>query len=268
MPTYIVKSGDTLGKIAARFNTTLDAIARANKISDPNRISVGQRLTIPEVGVPTPPKPPPPPPSPPAAAAKPHLLGKLSAKFETSGRGPGTVSGGAGDPGGVSYGSYQLASKRNRPAEFLAREGARWAPEFAGTTQGTPAFSAAWKKIAAREPEAFHEAQHAYIKRTHYDPQCAKVLAETGVDLDKRSDAVRDAAWSTAVQHGPASDVIVKALAGRQLDDRKLLEAVYAERGRVRPDGKLARFPGASAAVQRGVAQRFKDELKDALAML
>ena len=39
------------------------------------------------------------------------MLGSLSSKYETGGRGPGTVSSGVGDAGGVSYGSYQMTSK-------------------------------------------------------------------------------------------------------------------------------------------------------------
>lgn len=44
--TYTVKRGDTLGAIAARFNTTVTALARLNNISNPNLISVGQVLRI------------------------------------------------------------------------------------------------------------------------------------------------------------------------------------------------------------------------------
>ena len=45
--TYIVKSGDSLSAIASRFRTTVAKIQAANNIADPNRIYVGQRLTIP-----------------------------------------------------------------------------------------------------------------------------------------------------------------------------------------------------------------------------
>jgi LysM repeat protein len=45
--TYVVKSGDTLSAIAQRFDTTVQAIVRANDISDPDVIDVGQRLRIP-----------------------------------------------------------------------------------------------------------------------------------------------------------------------------------------------------------------------------
>ena len=47
-----------------------------------------------------------------------------------------------------------------------------------------------------------------------------------------------------------------------------LIRAIYAERGRTKPDGSLAYFSRNSPNVQKGVANRFKSELKDALAML
>lgn len=43
---YIVKSGDTLSEIAQKFNTTYQAIAKKNGISNPNRIYPGQKLLI------------------------------------------------------------------------------------------------------------------------------------------------------------------------------------------------------------------------------
>lgn len=45
--TYTVKSGDTLGGIAAHFGISLNELAEANQISDENKIYVGQVLTIP-----------------------------------------------------------------------------------------------------------------------------------------------------------------------------------------------------------------------------
>jgi spore coat assembly protein SafA len=43
-----VVKGDTLRKIAAKFNTTVDALLRANpQISNPNVIYVGQAISIP-----------------------------------------------------------------------------------------------------------------------------------------------------------------------------------------------------------------------------
>lgn len=49
---YIVQPGDTLLRIASRFNTTVSAIAQANGIVNVNLIRSGQRLIIPGVGGP------------------------------------------------------------------------------------------------------------------------------------------------------------------------------------------------------------------------
>lgn len=46
--TYTVKSGDTLDKIARSYNTTYQKIAQINGIANPNKISVGQTLKIPQ----------------------------------------------------------------------------------------------------------------------------------------------------------------------------------------------------------------------------
>lgn len=45
--TYTVRSGDTLSAIARQFDTTIEALARANDIADPNVIDIGQELVIP-----------------------------------------------------------------------------------------------------------------------------------------------------------------------------------------------------------------------------
>ena len=46
---YIVKSGDTMSKIATKFNVTIDELIAANKdtIQDPDKISIGDQVIIP-----------------------------------------------------------------------------------------------------------------------------------------------------------------------------------------------------------------------------
>jgi LysM repeat protein len=59
---YIVRPGDTLGTIAARYGVSATALARANGITNPDRIYIGQSLVIPgksgSAGNPAVPKPP------------------------------------------------------------------------------------------------------------------------------------------------------------------------------------------------------------------
>lgn len=45
---YVVQSGDTLNSIARQFNTTVEAIVAANNIQNPDALSVGATLTIPQ----------------------------------------------------------------------------------------------------------------------------------------------------------------------------------------------------------------------------
>lgn len=202
-------------------------------------------------------------------------LGALSEQYESGGRGPGTVSGGQGDPGGVSYGLYQLASKTGTVAAFLAAEGRRWAAELSAAP-GSAAFSAAWKAIARREANAFAEAQHAFIERSHYRPAVNAVRKDSGYDLDARAQAVRDAVWSTAVQHGSAPTLLGRALGdadavaprGTAQHDKAMVEAIYARRT------ALVRFLAdrAPPAVRRTLTtvaeKRYPAELAQALAML
>ncbi|WP_375402434.1 LysM peptidoglycan-binding domain-containing protein [uncultured Sphingomonas sp.] len=199
--SHTVRRGDTLGAIAAANGTTVGALARINGLTNPDRIFSGQtiriggapssagtsapaagaeRVAAPRTGAP-------------AASATDHRLGGLSEVYESGNRGSGTVSPGTNDPGGVSYGVYQLSTKAGTMQSFMRNEGARWAGELAGAP-GSRTFSDGWRAIAAREPEAFRAAQHSFIQRTHYEPALAAVAGRTGLDLNGRHSAVRDAA--------------------------------------------------------------------------
>lgn len=216
--------------------------------------------------------------SPPVASAP--RLGQLSEKYETGRRGPGTVSGGSGDAGGASYGSYQMTSIPNGGTvkRFVSQADFRWRNAFQNLEPGSRPFSTKWQAIAKAEPEAFHAAQHEYIKRTHFDILVQRIQTDRNLDVTQHSHALQDVVWSTAVQHGPRNTIVHKSLDSLQAQgtmpsngntfDRALMQAVYAERGRKNARGVLVYFSRNSEAVQRGVAKRFVNEAKDALAML
>ncbi|MEK6284555.1 MAG: LysM peptidoglycan-binding domain-containing protein [Acidobacteriota bacterium] len=278
--THKVKSGETLLRIAQANGITLAQLLDANPQfkTHPNAINVGDEVTIPGNTEPEPVETSPGPTigtrSRPAAAGR--TLGKLSERFETSGRGPGTVSGGEGDPGGPSYGSYQMTSKPGggTAKRFVRQPGFAFVENFRDLDPGTPAFTAAWKNLAATHAEAFQESQHAFIKKTHFDPLVNKIKTENGLDVESRSGTLQDAVWSTSVQHGSGSSIVGAAIGAVRVTredagfDGALISAIYAERGRKGSNGILVHFPRASPAVQRGVANRFKEEEKLALKML
>jgi LysM domain len=298
--TYKIKAGDNLTKVAKRNGVSLAQLLKANpQIKNPDKIKVGQLINLPDTSTETtqplpanvvPAVQPTPkttttttdtPASPVAAAAgalgkavAEELLGLLSAKYETGGRGPGTVSTGAGDRGGVSYGSYQMASKLGVATRFVKQDNFPWRTDFQNLAAGSAEFTACWKRIAKNETDAFQRAQHDFIKKTHYDLLVAKIISDDGLDVNSRCHALKDVVWSTAVQHGGANSIVHKALAKVKCErndpsfDELLIRAIYAERGRTKPDGSLAYFSRNSPSVQKGVANRFKNELNDALAML
>ncbi|BFO09460.1 hypothetical protein GGER_19700 [Serratia rubidaea] len=90
-------------------------------------------------------------------------LGTLSSKYETGGRGSQTVSGGAGDAGGASYGAYQMTSKTTKRVHgqlrsfvggtvkiFISDTSFKWKNEFAGLIPGSSEFTSKWKNVVKK----------------------------------------------------------------------------------------------------------------------
>jgi hypothetical protein len=202
----------------------------------------------------------------------------LSEAYETGGRGPGTINHGRNDAGGPSYGLPQLATNAGQPQRFLQNEGRRWLDEFHGARPGTPAFDNVWRAIAARESEAFADAQRAYTGRAIYTPVVTGVRQQVGLDLNARSDAVRDAAWSTAVQHGRAQMLLNQAIRAtdRLVPDRRsanydqvLINRIYDIRSQyVSAQARNPRKTEGQRQVLRSVLARYDRERRDALVML
>lgn len=210
-----------------------------------------------------------------APASGAERLGNLSMKYETGhtpgqeGAAAGKVSSGIADPGGKSYGAYQLTSSASSGAQvktFLANEGAQWAARFEGldpTKAG--AFERAWKAVASEQPAAFFEAQHAYIERTHYTPVADRARA-AGLDLSVQPQAVRDAVWSMSVQHAGASRIITTALDGLPQGGasgaRDIVNAFYDARS------AYVQAVAMPAQTRQSLLDRYVAERSDALAML
>jgi len=197
-------------------------------------------------------------------------LGSLSKKYESGRSGAGTVSSGRGDPGGVSYGTYQLASKTGTCARFIRTM--KYTTYFKGNRPGTAAFSALWKKLAkATATDAyvdggrntFADDQHEFIKRTHYDPVRKHAIVKGIIDHH----AVNQVLWSIGVQHGRAKSIVTTAVKlganGEFVDNikgtiNKLYDAREAYVRRIKlPSG-----------TRRSLLNRYKSERKEALAMV
>jgi hypothetical protein len=185
---------------------------------------------------------------------------------------PGRVSTGRHDRGGVSYGTFQLSSRAGTAAEFLnSPEGRAYAPLFANLQPGSAPFGAVWQRIAAQDPVRFEEAQQRFIDLSHYDPEVARARQETGLNLEDRSDAVREATWSVANQHRRHSgDILTPAI---QRTDRALSrtdprydEALINNVYNVRTTHVLQR--NRDPQTRRALTRRYRDERRVVLRML
>jgi len=187
--------------------------------------------------------------------------GTLSQKYESGGN-PGAI--GKDSTGGWSYGVYQLA--HSNASRFL-QSFPMYGTLFKGLKLGSQAFNLKWKEVAAKDPQGFANAQHEYIKQTHYDPQVQK-LSKAGFDVSRYSSVLKDVIWSTAVQHGPATSVILNALkrVGKSASESELIKAIYNERW-----GGGSQFASSTSKVKQSVFNRFfgkGGELQTALTRL
>lgn len=250
-----------------------------------------------------------------AAVAQDRPLGWLSERHEAAKEGPlaynpgkhktrdndgNLVKGDDGeykytyDRGGPSYGTYQMASKRGvdgssasafvkdyYPADFLDPVAkSKGELKYLDPDAEHDAFRAKWAEVAKREGDRFTANEREFIYDTHYEPLVKLVKDKTGLDIDARGEALRNVAWSVAVQHGnPIVDpekatgmkLFERALAKwtreqlsrprgttGSVDEGALIDAIYDERTARDKAGKMVYFP------KENLDKRFNQERSDA----
>lgn len=162
-----------------------------------------------------------------------HGLGSISSKYETGGRGVGTISSGKGDPGGASYGSWQLSSKAGTLGAYLSsNEGKKYGEQLKGLTPGTPEFNRVYSQIVAQDGENFNNSQKAYLTRENYQP-VLEYAKKAGMDVDNK--AVQEAIWSQSMQHGREGNFKIidewKNRGGANQDFKESMTNLYQSRG-------------------------------------
>ena len=189
-------------------------------------------------------------------------IGKYVRKYESGSKGSAMISSGAGDYGGVSFGTYQFPSYKQSVTtkgtlpEFWNRY---YAASFPGIQPGNnDAFKAAWLKAVESDPTKFFENEHAYIAGQYYTPIASK-LASNGVgDPTTYDRAAQEAAWSTAVQYGPggAAKLFAQAGVNTTMDPKTFIDRLYT----YKHDSVPTKFKNSSGAVQKSIQNRFKEE--------
>lgn len=204
-----------------------------------------------------------------AAKTSNWVLGQTSEKYETGGAGVSTISTGwldkahtQKDPGGKSYGPWQLASQVTKRDGTVVQVGStldiyikqsKWRENFRPYPLTSDGFDYAWKNICNTEGQAFRDEQYQFIYDTHYSPEMA---ALSSLGLDTRGPGVQDCVWSMAVQHGHnARKYISQALAGKTVPDMSDADIVT-----LAMQYRMQKFPQFKAG-------RYDKELKDLLAL-
>ena len=191
-------------------------------------------------------------------------LGDVVAKYESGKKGVASISTGKGDPGGASYGKYQLASKTGTLQRYLKDSG--YDKQFAGLQPGTPGFNAKWTELAQND-KAFATSQHDFIKKTHYDP-AIRHAGKLGFNVNDAR--IQEAVWSGSIQHGGIKKILdqtaqsISNFALASPEDQ--IKAYYKTRGDY--SAYYMRKNGASAdTIQNASYGRYSREMKDVLAM-
>jgi hypothetical protein len=202
-----------------------------------------------------------------------HQAGRLSAQYESNSE---IDYIGYDSRGGTSYGQYQIASKTgtmdyfvrfldDKAPDIAARLRAAGPSDTGGRSGRMPA---TWKSVAAADPRRFEALQHEFIRSNNYSPAAKSIVLTTGVDVTRRSYALREVLWSTAVQHGPggAERIFTQAIekaeampAGQDFD-KAVIEEVYRIRGQ--------KFFRHNKRIREAVLSRFQDEKTTAIALL
>lgn len=133
-----------------------------------------------------------------------YKIGELAAKYETPGKNlsAGYISNGNswGDPGGISYGSYQLESKEGTLQEYLHLND-EYTVILRAFTINSPSFKEKWKALGESDPLGFKQSQFNYVYNKYNGAKTAINYAES-LGWDIACFALQSAIFSTANQSG------------------------------------------------------------------
>lgn len=140
------------------------------------------------------------------------MLGTISGKYESGNLGYDAIAHNPSDPGGSSYGKWQLSQSTGTLTDFINKSG--YSNYLSNLTIGSPEFDIEWKELA-KDPQ-FCFAQYTYIYNTHYLP----VFKYWHINLQMDDcNALEEALWSMSVQHSYNGCVKIISLAMFHIPD-------------------------------------------------
>lgn len=145
-------------------------------------------------------------------------LGSISAQFESN-HDVAAISDNPNDPGGKSYGTYQLS-------KVMLFDYIKQTPFTLKGMISTDAFDSYWRKVACEYPIEFALDQRLFITKKLYLPN-AIYAKDLGYDTDSRK--IQEAIFSIAVQHGGVKTILKDGFVSSD-DVHEVLGSLYHTR--------------------------------------
>jgi hypothetical protein len=180
-------------------------------------------------------------------------VGFVSAKEESGSR-YDTISTGKGDPGGVSYGKFQLSSNAGTLNKFLSDSSFK--DQFGSLKPGTEEFNATWKKLSSNKD--FQREQDNFITNSHFRP-VESLYVQKGIDTSNVG--IREAIFSASVQHGlKGNEKIMQGaikILGDERNPERVVEAIYTSR-----NNYLNSLTNLDDKTKKSITARYQRELQ------
>lgn len=184
------------------------------------------------------------------------IQGDIAAYFESGNhpRSVQTISYNASDPGGKSYGRYQLSVRSGTLKRYISWS--RFNAKFQYANPGSKEFDKIWVTISEDEPETFDKEQYEFISLTHFKP-VQRYAKLQGFNTDNF--AINEVLFSIGVQHGGFKNIINTAVSMRTCAKPSVkedIENLYKAR-----DNYVSRI-GLPKSIENALHNRYKKELK------
>ena len=151
-----------------------------------------------------------------------YRVGELTKKYETSNRGPGYISAGNtwGDPGGISYGSYQLETEQGTMQGYLNSTPDRFKQALRPLKINSDSFKVKWRQLAQEDPVGFEQSQFDYLAHKPGGYYAALEYAKQ-IGWNVYNIAMQAAIFSTVNQSGGWKEGIFNKAGIKSSDDLK-----------------------------------------------
>lgn len=198
-----------------------------------------------------------------------YQLGSITYFYETGKRNineaVGVISDDAHDPGGKSYGIFQLAFKTGMLNKFIAFYQVTASQHFTDMTLlkifdhvqiASKQFDEKWQWLAKNNSLIFAKLQHTFIAQMSFNP-LIKYLTDQNIAHELITLAIKEAIWSLGVQHGKALLILQQSYADHKnlRDEVAFIKCLYKNRANY-----VNQLSSLQASMKKNICIRYDKE--------